>query len=142
MLHNNYIYKKMNNLHFIPNNILTNFFKELTKYKKRQSIIFKLYIVGPKDLASPTHFVSSSRPTLRKKKCSRMSKEGPSCWESSPMTILFLANQGHERRKQHTSKDSPPKQKDQHSRTVMGAWWRSNSRKGCHIHIKCLQLTV
>ena len=23
----------MNNLHFIPNNILTNFFKELTKYK-------------------------------------------------------------------------------------------------------------
>ena len=23
----------MNNLHFIPNNIFTNFFKELTKYK-------------------------------------------------------------------------------------------------------------
>ena len=30
MLHNN---KKMNNLHFIPNNILTKFIKELTKYK-------------------------------------------------------------------------------------------------------------
>ena len=27
------IKKKMDNLHFIPNNILTNFFKELTKYK-------------------------------------------------------------------------------------------------------------
>ena len=25
--------KKLNNLHFISNNILTNFFKELTKYK-------------------------------------------------------------------------------------------------------------
>ena len=25
--------QKMDNLHFIPNNILTNFFKELTKYK-------------------------------------------------------------------------------------------------------------
>ena len=25
--------KKIDNLHFIPNNILTNFFKELTKYK-------------------------------------------------------------------------------------------------------------
>ena len=24
----------MDNLHFIPNNIFTNFFKELTKYKK------------------------------------------------------------------------------------------------------------
>ena len=31
MLHNNF--KKIDNLHFIPNNILTNFFKELTKYK-------------------------------------------------------------------------------------------------------------
>ena len=27
------IKKKKNNLHFIPNNILTKFFKELTKYK-------------------------------------------------------------------------------------------------------------
>ena len=31
MLHNNL--KKMDNLHFISNNILTKFFKELTKYK-------------------------------------------------------------------------------------------------------------
>ena len=29
--HNNF--KKMESLHFIPNNIITNFFKELTKYK-------------------------------------------------------------------------------------------------------------
>ena len=27
------IKKKMNNLHFIPDNIITKFFKELTKYK-------------------------------------------------------------------------------------------------------------
>ena len=32
VLHNNFK-KKMGNLYFIPNNILTNFFKELTKYK-------------------------------------------------------------------------------------------------------------
>ena len=32
MFHNNYK-KNMDNLHFIPNNILTKFFKELTKYK-------------------------------------------------------------------------------------------------------------
>ena len=31
VLYNNL--KKMDNLHFIPNNILTKFFKELTKYK-------------------------------------------------------------------------------------------------------------
>ena len=32
VFHNNFK-KKMYNLHFIPNNIFTNFFKELTKYK-------------------------------------------------------------------------------------------------------------
>ena len=35
----------MDNLHFLPNNILTIFFKELTKYKNDYiSIVFKLYI--------------------------------------------------------------------------------------------------
>ena len=34
----------MDNLHFIFNNIFTNFFKELTKYKKRLTLVFKLYI--------------------------------------------------------------------------------------------------
>ena len=33
VLHNIYIFKNMDNLHFILNNILINFFKELTKYK-------------------------------------------------------------------------------------------------------------
>ena len=30
---NKFLKKYMDNLHFIPNNILINFFKELTKYK-------------------------------------------------------------------------------------------------------------
>ena len=35
----------MDNLHFLPNNILTRFFKELTKNKNNHiSIVFKLYI--------------------------------------------------------------------------------------------------
>ena len=35
----------MDNLHFLPNNILTRFFKELTKYKNDYIlIVFKLYI--------------------------------------------------------------------------------------------------
>ena len=33
VLHNNFKNIYMDNLHFILNNILTNFFKELTKYK-------------------------------------------------------------------------------------------------------------
>ena len=35
----------MDNLHFLPNNILTRFFNELTKHKNYYiSIVFKLYI--------------------------------------------------------------------------------------------------
>ena len=52
-----------------------------------------------------------------------MSKEGPSCWEALPRTILSSVYQGHWRGKQHTLKDSPlsrPKQKDQHSGTIWG----------------------
>ena len=33
VFHNNFFKKNIDNLHFIPNNILTKFFKELTKYK-------------------------------------------------------------------------------------------------------------
>ena len=34
MLHNNFFFfLNVDNLHFIPNNILKKFFKELTKYK-------------------------------------------------------------------------------------------------------------
>ena len=33
MLHNNFFKKNIDNLHLIPNNIHTKFFKELTKYK-------------------------------------------------------------------------------------------------------------
>ena len=39
-----YIYIYMDNLHFIPNNILTIFLKKVNKIWKWQSIIFKLSI--------------------------------------------------------------------------------------------------
>ena len=102
---------------------------------------FEGLLWGWKIWQSPAHFISSPRPTTRKKKRLRMSKEGPSCWEAPPRTILSLANQGHWRGKQHTLKDNPPsrpKQKDQHNGIAMGAWWRSNFRRSCHLRIKFL----
>ena len=33
--------------------------------------------MGPKDLASPTHFISNPRPTPRKSNPQRMNNEGP-----------------------------------------------------------------
>ena len=100
--------------------------------------------VGPKNLVAPAHFISSPRPTSRRKKCLRMNKESPSCQETSPRTILSSATQGHGRRKGHALKDSLPGRPQQKGLTqwpVIGAWWRSNSRRGCHLRIKYPQLT-
>ena len=114
-------------------------------FKKFLVVFVVIIIVGPKGLATPAHLISSPRPTSRKKKRLRTNKEGPNCWETSPRTTLSLASQGHERRKWHTPKDSPPrrpKQKDQHIGPAMRAWWRSDSKRGCHLPIKYPQLTV
>ena len=46
---NNFFLKKIEDLHFILNNILTNFFKELTKYKNDYQLyinyIYRNYII-------------------------------------------------------------------------------------------------
>ena len=45
----------------------------------RYCVYITMLSVGPKDVATPAHFVSSPRPMPRKKKCPRMNKESPSC---------------------------------------------------------------
>ena len=51
----------MDNLHFVPNNILTRFFKELTKYKNDYiSIVFKLYIYMNYTMHLNVYFLSIS----------------------------------------------------------------------------------
>ena len=44
VLYNNFKKKNIDNFHFIPNNILTEFCKELTKFKNDYQLVFKLYI--------------------------------------------------------------------------------------------------
>ena len=67
----------------------------------------KVY-VGPKDLVTSADFISSPRPTSRRKKCPRTNKEGPNCQEMSLRTILSSANRGHGRKKRHALKDNLP----------------------------------
>ena len=62
----------------------------------------------PKNLATPAHFISSPRPTPRKKKCPRTNEESPNYQKTLPRTILFSANRDHGRRKRHTTKGSLP----------------------------------
>ena len=100
--------------------------------------------MGPKNLATPAHFISSSRPTPRRKKCPRTNEEGPNCQETLPRTILSLAVRDHGRKKRHTAKGSlleRLKGKHKCNELAIGVWWRSNSRKNCHLRIKYPQLT-
>ena len=94
--------------------------------------------MGPKDLATPIHFISSPWPMPRRKKCPRTNKESPNCQDILPRTILSSANRDHGRGKRHATKNSlleRPKGKPKRSGPIIGAWWRNNSRRGCHLHI-------
>ena len=80
----------------------------------------------------------------RRKKCLRMNKGNPDCQDILPRTTLSSANRDHEKGKCHTTKGSlleRPKGKPKRSELAIGAWWRSNPRKGRHLHIKYPQLT-
>ena len=79
--------------------------------------------VEPNILETPAHFISSARPTSRRKKCLRTNKEGPNCQETLPTTILFSANRNHGKRKWHATKGSfprRPKGKHKCNETAMG----------------------
>ena len=65
-------------------------------------------IMGSKNSTTPTHFIQSSRPTPRRKKCPRMNKESPNCQETSPRTILSSANRDHKKEERHAIKGSLP----------------------------------
>ena len=67
-----------------------------------------MILVGPKNLVTSTYFISSPRPTSRKKKCPRTNEEGPNCQETLSRTILLSAYRDLERRKWHAPKGSIP----------------------------------
>ena len=56
---------------------------------------FEIQVVGPKILETPAHFISTPRPTPRRKKCQKTNKEDSNHQETLPRTILFSANRNH-----------------------------------------------
>ena len=101
-------------------------------------------MVGPRELATQTHLIWSPWPKSRKKKCPRTSIKSPDCQDILPRTTLSSANRDHEKGKCHATKGSlleRPKEKPKCNGLAVGAWWRSNSKKGCHLCIKYPQLT-
>ena len=70
--------------------------------------------------------------------------KSPNCQTASPRTISSLANRDYKGEERHAIKGKlaeHPKKQDKYWRSTMRAWWRSNSRRNCYLHIKYLQLT-
>ena len=83
-----------------------------------------LMTVGPKDLGTPTYFISSPRPTPKKKKCSRTNKKSPDCQDILLRTTLSSTNRNLGRGRRHAAKDSlleHPKRNPEHNRPTIGA---------------------
>ena len=81
--------------------------------------------VGPKDLGTPTYFISSPMPMLRRKKCPRTNKGNPNCQDILPRMTLSLADQNHRRGKCHVARGSlleHPKGSSEPNGPTIGAW--------------------
>ena len=81
--------------------------------------------VGPKDLGTLAHFISSPRPMPRRKKCSRMNKGNPDCRDILQRTTLSSTDQNHGRGKRHVARGSPlkhPKGSSEPNGPTIEAW--------------------
>ena len=104
----------------------------------------KKVVVGPNNLTTPTYIILGPRPTPRREKWPRTNKESLNSLETLLRTILLSASPNPKRKEQHASKGNlpeRPQEKDKYSRIPMGVWCKSNSRRNCHLCIKCTQLT-
>ena len=89
--------------------------------------------MGPKDLGTPAHLISSLRPTPRRKKCPRTNEGNPDRQIVLPRMTLSSAGQNHGREKRHVARDNP-------AGLAIGEWWRDNPRRSRHLCIKYPQL--
>ena len=81
--------------------------------------------MGSKDLGIPAHFISSPRPTPRRKKCPMTNKGNPNCQDILPRTTLSSTDQNHGRGKRHAARSNPlkhPKGSSEPSGLAIGAW--------------------
>ena len=94
-------------------------------FKSLTSLLFTMHTVGPKDLGTLSHFISSPRPMPRRKKCQRTNKGNPNYQDILPRTTLSSADQNHRRGKRHFARGSPlehPKGSSEPNVSGIGAW--------------------
>ena len=100
--------------------------------------------MGPKDLGTPAHLISSSKLMPRRKKCSRTNEVNPDHQIVLSMTTLSSAGQNHERETRHVTRDNSLEDRKRDSKPyglAIGEWGRDNPRRSLHLRIKYPQLT-
>ena len=100
--------------------------------------------MGPKDLGTSAHLISSPRPTPRRKKCPRTNEGNPDHQIVLPRTTLSSAGQNHGREKRHVARGNPLEDRKRDSKPyglAIREWWRDNPKKSRHLRIKYPQLT-
>ena len=101
--------------------------------------------MGLKDLGTPTHLISSPRPTPKSRKCPRIDGENPDLQIVRPRTFVSSAGHNHGREKCHVTRGGPPEDRERDFRPyglVIGGWWRDNLKRSHHLRIKYTQLTL
>ena len=127
------------------NNIFINFWY-FCNFASMKSIIWTCNLTvlwGQKVLEASAHSISSPRPTPRRKKCPGTNEGNPDCQNVLPRTTLSSAGQNHGRGRRHVAQDNLLEDRKRDSKPYglpIGAWWRSNSSRSCHLRIKYLQL--
>ena len=104
-----------------------------------------MIFVGSKDLGTPTHLISSPRPTPRSKKCPRTDGENPSLQIVRPKKVVSSVGHNHGREKCHVTRGSPLEDRERDSRPyelAIGGWWRDNPKRSHHLRIKYTQLAL
>ena len=99
---------------------------------------------GAKDLGILVHLISSPRPIPRRKKCPRTNEGNPDCQIVLPRTTLSSVGQNRKRERRHVARGNLLEDRKRDSKPyglAIGAWWRSNPRRSCHLNIKYPQLT-
>ena len=101
-------YKKLKVRNFLNSLFGMSLFIQLLSfmYSFLKPHFFEIQVVGPKILETPAHFISSPRPTLRRKKCPRTNKENLDYQDILPRTTLSSVDQNHGRGKSHAARSS------------------------------------
>ena len=116
--------------------------KSSSSPEKLDSRILRGYC-GAKGIGDPGPFHIKPMAHAEEKGMSEDEKKSSDRQDTLPRTTLSSANRDHEKGKYHAIEGSlleRPNGESQCCEPPIGAWWRSNPMKSCHIRIKYTQL--